>query len=531
MQNLYRLLGDFLPDELVAAGEACAVAGLTADSREVGRGFLFFAIPGVHADGHRFVPQVLAAGAAAVVHERDLPPEVAADAAARGAILVKVDQSRLVLSRAAANWHGRPADALTLVGVTGTDGKSSTVYFIHQLLEAAGLSSGFFSTVAMQTDREVLPNGLRQSTPEALELHGVLAELRDHGKTHAVVESTSHGLSHRTQRLRDLRFQGAVFTNLSHEHLEFHGSYEQYRSDKANLFRELKPALFPNAVEPFGVVNRGDPNADYFAGQCPYRVFAYASALSGAGPEGCTLYADRIEALPDAVRFRLSYDPAAMAKPGAGLPGKAGSLDVALPLPGTFNAENAMAALLAAACATGRSPLELAVHLGRLRGVKGRMVPVNAGQPFAVVVDYAHTPGAYAKVLPMFRASCRGRLIAVFGSAGERDVEKRPMQGELAARHCDVLVLTNEDPRLEDENAIIGQIRAGALSVDPAKEIHCVPDRAQAFAAAFRLAKAGDTVVLLGKGHEQCIIHADGKHPWDEEGAALAALADLGFRA
>jgi UDP-N-acetylmuramoyl-L-alanyl-D-glutamate--2,6-diaminopimelate ligase len=201
-----------------------------------------------------------------------------------------------------------------------------------------------------------------------------------------------------------------------------------------------------------------------------------------------------------------------------------------LPLPGSFNIENVMAALLAVSGLTGQSPLDLAALLSGLVSIKGRMTPVDQGQPFSVIVDYAHTPGAFTTVLPVFRSGTKGRLIAVFGSAGERDQEKRPMQGELAARHCDMLVLTNEDPRLEDERAIIDQIASGALAIRPDLPIYRIPDRREAIRQAFSLAGPGDTVVLLGKGHEQCIIHHDGKRPWDEETVARQILNELGWK-
>lgn len=530
MQTLSYLLGDFTPPQLQKLAGDTEISGLSSDSRSILPGSLFFAVPGVHVDGHKFIPQVIQAGAKAIVHERELEPAVINLAKDMDVILVRVAEVRRVLSRSAAAWHDFPGDSMTVIGVTGTDGKSSTVFFIHQILEAAGMASGFFSTVALQDGSNIVPNNLRQSTPEALELHEVLARFRANGKSCAVIESTSHGLSYQTQRLRDISFQGAVFTNLSHEHLEFHGSYEQYRSDKANLFRDLKPGKRPDAPIPFGIINQGDVEATYFREACPYRVFSYASALSGALPEQCSLYADEIVGNPDHCLFKLHFDPECISNGQQRLKGKAGIAIVRIPLPGTFNIENVMAAMLAVACILDCSPIDLLPYLDKLQGVKGRMVPVHAGQDFTVIIDYAHTPGAFSKVLPMFRLSTKGRLIAVFGSGGERDIEKRPMQGRLAARYCDELVLTNEDPRLEDPMSIITQIRDGALAENPSMDLHCIVDRQAAIDFACHLAKPGDTVILLGKGHEQSIFLSDGKHAWDEETAALNALAALGYQ-
>lgn len=498
------------------------ISDISTDSRSVSQGALFFAIPGVHVDGHDFVAQVIDSGAAAIIHERELPLNVQAHALKKNVALIRVEFARIALSSVSAEWFGRPSDKLVLVGVTGTDGKSSTVYYTHQLLQACGIASGFFSTVAMQCEDTVEANGLRQSTPEAPELHGILARMVRAGKTHAVIETTSHGLSYRTSRLRDLRFQAGGFTNLSHEHLEFHGSFEQYRSDKANLFRDLKAREKPD-IRPFGVVNIGDPNGWYFIDECPYPVRTYESELSyrthldGGRP---ALFARNVVGAPDHCTATLEYT-----RPD----GHTSSYDMRIPLPGTFNIENVMAAMLLVAGVLGKSPVELLPLLSGLKGVKGRMLPVQHGQPFSVVVDYAHTPGAYEKVLPMFRKSATRRLLAVFGSAGERDVEKRPMQGALAARYCDELFVTNEDPRLEDEMAIIDAIEAGARVEKPEVKVNKIPDRKSAIRAAFQAAGPGDLVVLLGKGHEQSIFYPDGKRYWDEESAAREILVELGW--
>ncbi len=534
-QSLSNLLGPQLSVNFSADFQNHQIMGVSADSRDIKPGFIFFAIPGVHVDGHDYIPAVIRAGALAIVYENPLNADVLQLAIARSVTLIKVEHSRTILSQVAARWQGNPAEKMTCVGITGTDGKSTTTYFIHQLLEFAGRTSGFFSTVAMQTDDRVLANGLRQSTPEALELHAVLAEMVVNRKEFAIIESTSHGLSHRTARLRDVSFHGAVFTNLSHEHLEFHGSYEQYRNDKGNLFREIRGTVEKPG---FGIINASDPEGAFFAGLSAAPVYAYAidnglEAVRLWESGHFHLFADQIEGFSDHCSCRLRYNPQAKTlgtrKIARVLPGHATERHLEIPLPGTFNIENVMAALLTAACLLDCSPIDFLPSLQNLRGIKGRMVPVNQGQPFSVIVDYAHTPGAYSKVLPMFRASTKGRLIVVFGSAGERDKEKRPMQGALAARWADVLVLTNEDPRLEDELVIIEQIKAGALTENNNAEIHCIPDRRMAIAQAMDLAKSGDLIVLLGKGHEQSIIYPDGKHSWDEETVAREILSGMGW--
>lgn len=505
--KLSDLLGPWWPAE---ASLDPAIHSLSADSREAGPGALFFAIKGLHTDSHDLISGLLDQHIAAVVIEHAIDPTVQAKAAGLGIPVVMVPHARSVLSHAAAAWFGFPARKLQIVGVTGTDGKSSTVFFIWQLLQKSGLKAGFFSTVSISYGDEAQPNQLRQSTPEPLELHSILARMVANGVTHVVMESTSHGLSPLTARLADIDFVGGAFTNLSHEHLEFHGTYEQYRHDKANLFRKARQ---------FCVLNRGDKEAGYMAAQSKAPVLFY-QLVNNAGPAPNpdhlprpALWADGTVDGPDYLEFRL-HDAAGTTWP------------VHLPFPGIFNAENLMAALLVAMQLTGRKISHFLPFMPGLKGVKGRMIPVREGQDYAVLVDYAHTPGSFERLFPLFRASCPGKLIAVFGSAGERDTTKRPMQGRIAASHADILVLCNEDPRLEDELAIIDQIAAGALAVNPALPIYRIPDRYQAMRQAFSLAKPGDLVLLLGKGHEQSIVLKTGKIPWDDEEMARKAIRE-----
>jgi UDP-N-acetylmuramoyl-L-alanyl-D-glutamate--2,6-diaminopimelate ligase len=244
--------------------------GISYDSREVQPGFMFVAMDGQHTDGHTFIPDAVRRGASAVVHGQPL-----ADMPS-GVTCIRVDSPRTALSPLAAAFYGHPSRSIRVVGVTGTDGKSSTVWFITQLLGILGRKVGFLSTVSFQTSDTIVKNPFRQSTPEATEIHGMLREMVDHGKEFAVVEATSHGLSPRMNRLGDVRVDAGVLTNVTHEHLEFHGSFEQYRSDKANLFRALSPAADKSVSCPrFGVVNADDPSALYFRREARVPVFSY----------------------------------------------------------------------------------------------------------------------------------------------------------------------------------------------------------------------------------------------------------------
>jgi UDP-N-acetylmuramoyl-L-alanyl-D-glutamate--2,6-diaminopimelate ligase len=480
------------------------IRGLAYDSRDVQPGFLFVAMEGQHTDGHRYVESALERGAAAVLHSLPLPSY------RTGVPFARVLDSRRALSPLADVYYGHPSRRLAVIGVTGTDGKSTTVYLIHQLLEALGEASGFLSTVNFQSGSMPGKNTHRQSTPEASEVHALLADMVAAGKRFAVLEATSHGLSERTNRLGDVRFQAAVCTNITHEHLEFHGTFEQYRSDKANLFRALDhapPYLAPGGR--FGVVNLDDPSHGYLRAQTRASVYTYALQAMGAG-----LTASDVQDDLEGSLFTLHW-------PG-------GETPASLAMPGRFNIENLLAACLTVHTLLGVPFPELVPLFPRLKGVRGRMHPVRAGQPFRVFVDYAHTPEAFAKILPFMRRHCPGRLIAVFGSAGERDLAKRPLQGEVASLYCDLLVLTDEDPRGEDRMAILKNIAAGCRP-GPCGELLIEPDRRQAVRLAFSRARPGDTVLLLGKGHEESILYAGGNVPWDEAEVAREELARMGF--
>jgi UDP-N-acetylmuramoyl-L-alanyl-D-glutamate--2,6-diaminopimelate ligase len=519
-KRLSTLLGRIDTREIRGSADP-SIDAICYDSRSVTPGSLFVATRGFHVDGHSYVDDAVARGAAAVVVER----VEAAEGVPQACPVAVVENARIALSAMAAAFYDDPSAELFVIGITGTDGKSSTVSFTEQILTAAGIDTGLISTVTVKTDREIFKNPQRQSTPEAVELHRYLAEMRDNGKRIAVVEATSHGLSLRTARLADVRFDAAVFTNLSHEHLEFHGSFEQYRSDKANLFR----ALDSGGDDAFGVVNACDENAAYMAEQTGSPVLSYGVVAEGGGhtahvPNGgrgsLDLVATEVHPEPGATAFTL------VDRDGTRRP-------LRIPMPGTFQVENVLAALLVASTAIGRSALELADAVEHLEPVEGRLVPVGRTAPFAVIVDYAHTPNSYEKLFPIIRASTPGRIIAVFGSAGERDIEKRPLQGAVAARHCELVVLCDEDPRGEDPRAILEEIAAGVREADPNRRegegYLIIEDRRRAIRAAVDAAEPGDTIILLGKGHETNIIYADGPRPWNEADVAYEVLVEAGY--
>ncbi len=510
MPTLRELLASLTPT-LLSGSLECSINGLSYDSRRVRPGDLFVAVKGQHVDGHSFVDQALAQGAAAVVVDaRHWQTRVS-----EGYTLLSVPDSRLALAPLAAALYGYPAAHLCTIGVTGTKGKSTTTDMISQLLDSAGQLTGLISTVDFKVGPRRWANQTRQSTPEAPEVQALLAEMRTAGCTTAVLEATSHALSPGWNRLGGCLFDVAVFLNLSHEHLDYHGTLEQYRADKARLFSllgEEAPGQPSRHSERWAIVNRDDPHHPVFLDAAP----PIARRLSfGLHPEADVRASDiRSDPLGSSFTVETPW----------------GSTSLHLALPGSFNLANALAAL-SVALSQGLALEVATTALARVQAPRGRMQPVVAGQPFAVLVDYAHSPASFEQVLAMLRPLTPGRLIAVFGSAGERDRAKRPLQGALAARYCELLVLTDEDPRGEDRMAIIRAIATGAERVGhyEGRGYLCIPDRAMAIGAALTVAKPGDTVLLLGKGHEGSIIYANYSLPWDELAEAYRALRILGY--
>ena len=490
--------------------EALQVSGVTFDSRSVRASSVFVAVPGVHADGHDFVVAAAAHGAAAAVVERPVA----------GATLLQivVDDGRRALASAAAWWYGDPSRELGVVGITGTDGKTTTSYLAAAVLEAAGISTGFITTAAAKVGGVQTANPEHVTTPEAPQLQRMLRAMVQGGNRAAVVETTSHGLA--LSRVAEIAYDVAIFTNLTHEHLELHGTFEAYREAKLGLFRGLGdprpgkslPCSWPRTA----IVNADDPAGPLFveAGRAAgARVITYGEARSA------DVRARHVEEGPRSLYVKVAT------------PRWTGGVD--LRLVGRFNVHNALACV-ALGEALDLDRALICEGLAAVGGVPGRMERVDCGQPFGVIVDYAHSPGSLAKVLDVLApmASGGGGLIAVFGSAGERDVQKRPMMGRIAGERCRLVVITDEDPRGEDGGKIIAEIAAGAKAAGKraGEDLLCLADRRAAIEAAFGQARAGDVVLLAGKGHEQTIITSDGPQPWDERSEAVQALGRRGYR-
>lgn len=474
------------------------IAGLQYDSRLIQPGDLFIALRGGYHDGHQFVDDALTRGAAALmvdtVPARDVPALV-------------VDDCRARLPGVADSFFDHPSRQLDLIGITGTDGKTTTSYLIDAILTQASIRTGLIGTVAVKIGGEVVEHETRQTTPESLEVQRLLRRMVDEEVGTAIVEATSHGLA--LHRLDEIEFDVAAVTNITHEHLDFHGSVNEYRRAKAILFARLEPS---NGA---AVINLDDEGAREMAASVPaHRVVSY-----GIDRDDVFITARNLEASIRGTRFELLVN---------------GSADgiVELPLPGLFNVSNALCAA-AIASTRGIDCETICEGLSHAPAVPGRMVTVDEGQPFGVIVDYAHTPESLQKILRLLRSmSGSGRIICVSGSAGERDRAKRPMQGRVSFEMADISIFTSEDPRFEDPEAIIEEIAAGAVQMGARrdKDFYTVIDRADAVALAMKLALPGDTVLLAGKGHERSIIVNDTKHPWDEVLSARRALHDLGHR-
>ncbi|MCX7025434.1 MAG: UDP-N-acetylmuramoyl-L-alanyl-D-glutamate--2,6-diaminopimelate ligase [Spirochaetes bacterium] len=514
MERLLReILVSIDPSTVTISGSpGIEVRGLAYDSRDIRPGFLFFALPGLHSDGHDFIGRAVEAGASCVVHEKPLTRSL------DGVASVRVPDARFAMSPIASAFYGHPSDSLVVIGVTGTEGKSTTVYLAYQLLDLAGERAGFFSTVRHRLGADEVDNPEHQTTPEAPVVQRMLADMRDYGMRYAVVEASSHGLSPRLNRLGDVAFDVGVFMNVTHEHLEFHGTWEQYRDDKANLFRALDlhshrkiMGGVPVDVPSFGVVNGDEPSAAYFRQATRRSVRAY----SGKG-NPAELSATAIE--PDARgnSFLIVEGETRM--------------KARIELPGAFNVDNVLAALLAVSGSTGRPVADFVPLLPQLKPVRGRMTVVDRGQLFEVLVDYAHTPSSFVTIFPPIRKRAPGRIISLFGSGGERDTAKRPQQGRIAADFSDIVILSDEDPRGEVPERLLEMIAAGCPEKKRGEELFLIPDRPTALRKAFSLAGPGDIVLLLGKGHENSIIYRDGPVPYDEIGEAEKALAELGYR-
>jgi UDP-N-acetylmuramoyl-L-alanyl-D-glutamate--2,6-diaminopimelate ligase len=484
-------LADLLPDGLAVRGDAgVAIRGITCDSRAVAPGDLFACLPGTKVHGHAYIPQALAAGAAALlVEDLSVVPD--------GVPAVAAPDIRAALAWMAAALHGHPADRLTVIGVTGTNGKTTITTLLQGILLAAGHPTGLIGTMAYRIGDEVIP--APHTTPQAPELQALFARMVAAGLTHVVMEVSSHALC--LHRVTGVRFPFTAFTNLTQDHLDFHGTLAAYRDAKAQLFAD--PRYQPLDRPMVSLLNADDPASAYLAARARGTVRRFG------------LSAGDYRAVD--VRLRADGSTFTLLHPGGATP-------VALQLVGAFNVSNALAAL-ALALELGVAPATAAATLATMPPVDGRFqrVPSGAGTP-TVVVDYAHTPDGLEKVLSTAHEIAPGRVVTVFGCGGDRDPGKRPLMAQAAARWSRDLVVTSDNPRTEDPARIIADILAGLSPADRART-RVEPDRRAAIRAAIQGAAPDDLVVLAGKGHEDYQIIGTEKFPFDDRVEAAGALA------
>lgn len=486
-----------IPGASLAGNGSVQITGIEYDSRAIQPGNLFVALRGGYYDGHAFIDQAIAQGAVAVLAESAGPGSVPT---------IVAPDTRAALPWIAAEFYGHPSRSLPVIGITGTDGKTSTSYLVDHILRNASSVTGMVGTVSVRIAGETLDHETRQTTPESLEVQRYLRTMADAGVDWAILEATSHGLA--LHRLDQVEFRIGAVTNITHEHLEFHGTVEQYWRDKAILFERVSDARGT------AVVNLDDEGARSVLAYCDG---ATVLTFSMASPQADIRAAGTVSGITGS-RFDLVTPD--------------GTAPVNLPMLGGFNVSNALCAA-AIALAAGVSLPMVAEALHQPPTIPGRMFSVNEGQPFSVVVDYAHTPESLTKVLTLLRQlNPEGRLIAVSGSAGERDRTKRPLQGAASATLADISIFTTEDPRFEDADAIIAEIAEGArqAGAEDGRTMHSVTERREALELAFAMAEPGDVVLLAGKGHERSIIWGHEKRPWDEAAVAADLLRAMGFR-
>jgi UDP-N-acetylmuramoyl-L-alanyl-D-glutamate--2,6-diaminopimelate ligase len=491
---------------------------ITMDSRKVQSGDVFVAYRGVESDGHKYIGNAIEHGAAAIVCEQ-LPPQ------ASSVPIMQVRNGREAFAWLCAAQRDFPSRALTLIGVTGTDGKTTTSTLLFNILKAASLKTGLISTVSAVIGDENYDTGLHTTTPDADDVQRYLAQMRDAGTTHCVLETTSHGTAQ--YRVDGCEFDLAVITNITQDHLDFHGTREAYRAAKARLF-EMSPRVVLNADDAYSFDHlRAIPNKQrWIYSASPESVVlpestegnvasAYPALLDRSAPDmrpstsSGRVYASDIRHDADGMAFVLHSSR--------------GAVELRSSLIGDYNVSNILAAATTA-LALDVPTSAIQQGIAQTRAVPGRMERIDAGQAFTAIVDFAHTPNALANALQALRRITQKRLIVVFGCAGERDAQKRPLMGEAAARLADVVIVTAEDPRRESLDAIMAQIDIGIARANSKSEVHHVPDRGEAIALACSLARVGDVVVACGKGHEQSMCFGTIEYAWDDRVAMRQAI-------
>lgn len=490
-----------IPVQVTSGLPRVMVSGVTADSRQVQRGWLFVAIKGDNSDGLAYLSQAIANGAAAVMSDRPKPagltiPYIQAEG-----------DMRRVLAYVASAINNFPARKLRIIGVTGTDGKTTTTSMIHHILTEAGIKTGMISTVSARIGTQELDTGFHVTTPDSPDIQRYLAMMVEAGMTHCVLETTSHGLAQ--QRVTACDYDVAVITNVTHEHLDYHGTWQNYLEAKGKMFEYLSETPRKRIGNPrLAVLNKDDQSYSYL------KRVSTPSQISYSMINEATLWADNIENTPKLLRFRCHI-------------GKH-IYSVETRMIGIYNVSNCLAALGATVLGLGIDAKTAIQALKTLPIVPGRMESIDLGQDFTAIVDFAHTPNALQRALETVRQLTDKRVIVVYGSAGLRDREKRCMMPKVSIANADISVLTAEDPRTESLDGILEEMASSAVEAGgiEGKNFFRLGDRREAIRFAIKTAQPGDLVVVCGKGHEQSMSFGTTEYPWDDRTAMRAALSE-----
>jgi UDP-N-acetylmuramoyl-L-alanyl-D-glutamate--2,6-diaminopimelate ligase len=477
--------------EVLKGTTSCVLVGITADSRKVQPGWAFVAIPGVKVDGHTFITQALRQGASVVVVDRPLDLTTMTSVCC-----LRVPDTRLALAHMAAAFFGHPSRQLHLIGATGTNGKTTSTYLLEAVLRAHGLSPGVIGTVTYRYAGH--ERTADQTTPAAEDIQGLLREMVDAGVSDCVMEVSSHALAQ--HRVWACQFAAALFTNLTQDHLDYHADMAAYYTAKARLFTTYHPGV--------AVLNCDDPAGERLRQETCAPVITYGfSPASDVGVEHLAMDANGITLM-----VRLERQP----------------VRVHSRLIGRHNVYNILG-VLATAHGLGLGIAPTVQGIERLQTVPGRFERVNGGQPFSVLVDYAHTDDALCNILQAARGIATGRILVVFGAGGDRDHGKRSRMGRVAAQYADRAVITSDNPRTESPMAIMRAIERGFREIGHTSQYRLIEDRACAIREAIGLARAGDVVVIAGKGHETYQIVGDQRLPFDDRQVATQVLQDFGY--
>ena len=505
MTTLISLFSQFPFKIISGTSSNISIKKIVADSRKIQQGDLFVAMSGEYFDGHKYILNAIEQGAVAVVGEQEIEN--------LSVPYIRVENARQALAHLAAAYYDHPARKLTMLGITGTDGKTTTSNFLYQILRTAGLKVGMISTVNAIIGDQVLDTGFHVTTPDALDTQRYLVQMVDAGLTHVILETTSHGWAQ--YRVDACEFDIGVITNITHEHLDYHGSFEAYRAAKGRLFESLADTVDKERDTPrIAILNRDDSSFDYLSRLALVPKLTYGMDASAA-PRAVDIHH-----LPDGIKFSIiGKSPRSKGFSPYIVPTKTNFV-------GSYNISNALAAFSAAVYGLGIDPETAAKGISALEGIPGRMERIDLGQPFTVIVDFAHTPNALKSAIASAREMTEGRVITLFGSAGLRDKEKRRLMAECSAELADLTVLTAEDPRTESLTEIFEEMGAGAKSKGGIEDesFWRIEDRGAAILFALQLANPDDVVLVCGKGHEQSMCFGEIEYAWDDLIATRAAL-------